>query len=869
MHSPYLQTPAVVLLLLAFTGCGPEKRGRTEAAESDNQDASESLDAEPGLEQDGSFEWQAPDGGADPDTSTGDASPISTRPEGGWTSASYVAAERFSCEGVDTCEWYQHQLYDGTWQPSTRAAELILPERDGRTVVHLEGNRLYVCQHQLQISDLSARSQTTTRQCNAMFVVNRRLIVMGDGVAVYDLDADKEGRSREPLLIDTKLVSAAKRVGDHIYGVASDGYGTEFLSLDLSTRVPVLRTESTGTVGNLVALREDYAFVGTSTTTAEGSHEWHLRVLSPRRDLGTVEERSSLALSEAPYALDVQGDVLRVIWLRTDQVTLQTFAVGVDGVLTPLDRITHRPLQGALHQEYPEQVFDDDYAYVRLQASAEPSDSGLTTGLVAIDLRNPADLRATEITLPAHTMSLVPVQGRLIAASETGTGDSSAHLTLFDLATAAALSSVALPPEYTLGRAPALQGDQVLVPLRRFAEPHHSVCALGRSNVAALLGVGAGTTSAQPLGYLEASHGYGWFFGGSEAITTGARSTLSSPGEIQEVSRFSLSSSPFTAARPSQEWLHTVLGKTLKLESGLVVRSVDREGSVLELHADESSTSALSALSLSAALSEGDACAPQARVMGLYRVDAGGILVDYLRFERMADGYKELRGLALLQVRDGNRLALIKATPPTPDTGEESWHVRVRDGVAMHAITQGAFVGYEYSSRFQSSDSATLRLRVVDVRLDTPTSQTFISLPIPAHRSKSGFSGLFAAGNLVIFGHAEPTDDPRRVRYLLQRLDVSDPSAPRLLSPLSMPGMLVGQTSDSLLRTVDFQLEKTIPSGDRPNDCSLYAFTTSRASSEPYGTQGCDVHQGFEHDVEVTSSGVEIRSTRPLPLLRQ
>ncbi len=58
------------------------------------------------------------------------------------------------------------------------------------------------------------------------------------------------------------------------------------------------------------------------------------------------------------------------------------------------------------------------------------------------------------------------------------------------------------------------------------------------------------------------------------------------------------------------------------------------------------------------------------------------------------------------------------------------------------------------------------------------------------HIGSSAPTGTVVAGDLVVSQHSEPSDDGRQ-RYYLDRLDVSDPSQPRLLPPVNIPGSVL------------------------------------------------------------------------------
>jgi hypothetical protein len=67
-------------------------------------------------------------------------------------------------------------------------------------------------------------------------------------------------------------------------------------------------------------------------------------------------------------------------------------------------------------------------------------------------------------------------------------------------------------------------------------------------------------------------------------------------------------------------------------------------------------------------------------------------------------------------------------------------------------------------------------------------------------------------GDILVSQHEEPLDDDSgRVRYYMDRLDVSDPDQPRMLEPVSIPGKVVHFDGDAgLIVTVEDDLRETV-----------------------------------------------------------
>jgi uncharacterized secreted protein with C-terminal beta-propeller domain len=80
-----------------------------------------------------------------------------------------------------------------------------------------------------------------------------------------------------------------------------------------------------------------------------------------------------------------------------------------------------------------------------------------------------------------------------------------------------------------------------------------------------------------------------------------------------------------------------------------------------------------------------------------------------------------------------------------------------------------------------------VRLRVIDLR--TPSAVKFSALQFPVAES---YSGLIVYGNTVYTSHFTGTDSTSgRARFYVDRFDISDPSAPRRLASINVPGSLM------------------------------------------------------------------------------
>ncbi len=139
---------------------------------------------------------------------------------------------------------------------------------------------------------------------------------------------------------------------------------------------------------------------------------------------------------------------------------------------------------------------------------------------------------------------------------------------------------------------------------------------------------------------------------------------------------------------------------------------------------------------------------------------------------------------------------------------------------------------------------AELAYDVVDLTVpDEPSIASRIALPtevarggfgytIPgtspdATRGRSTLNGgtfeqVYLAGN-VVFSQHEESAGRGRVRYYLDRLDVSDPAAPQLLSPINIPGALTSVAADGVhFTTLDYDVEKEAASSI--DECDFGGF---------------------------------------------
>jgi hypothetical protein len=84
-------------------------------------------------------------------------------------------------------------------------------------------------------------------------------------------------------------------------------------------------------------------------------------------------------------------------------------------------------------------------------------------------------------------------------------------------------------------------------------------------------------------------------------------------------------------------------------------------------------------------------------------------------------------------------------------------------------------------------------LEVVDLRDPEAPRTTRLDLP-----ASTGLTGLHVDGNTVLTSHFEPLpDNPLRARFYFDRIDLTNPSAPRVTQKINVPGSLFAWDDDS------------------------------------------------------------------------
>lgn len=109
-----------------------------------------------------------------------------------------------------------------------------------------------------------------------------------------------------------------------------------------------------------------------------------------------------------------------------------------------------------------------------------------------------------------------------------------------------------------------------------------------------------------------------------------------------------------------------------------------------------------------------------------------------------------------------------------------------------------------------SKDEHTLKL----VDMADPSKPDTHSVALP---DSIGSTGLLTSGTLVATSHfVQSPTDPNLVRFYLDRVEVEDPSAPRVLSPVNIPGSLLAYDAESAhALTLDYREQTTMSTAKR------------------------------------------------------
>lgn len=220
-----------------------------------------------------------------------------------------------------------------------------------------------------------------------------------------------------------------------------------------------------------------------------------------------------------------------------------------------------------------------------------------------------------------------------------------------------------------------------------------------------------------------------------------------------------------------------------------------------------------------------DGCNSYARVVDAF-ADSDQLFVVY-ESESWGGTFKDEPGAVEESdyVREHGLIVVDASDPASPEVaGRVTWEPRddfwIYDGFWAHGIPVKAYGiarfdgglallerGYvEDLTAKQDADRYrdVFRLRVIDTRDTGDMGVATVALP-----DRLDYSGLGASGTTLVASHFEPIGGSHATRFYMDRIDVSDPAAPRVLSSVNVPGMVMsydgaaGQAVTMDLRGID------------------------------------------------------------------
>jgi len=172
---------------------------------------------------------------------------------------------------------------------------------------------------------------------------------------------------------------------------------------------------------------------------------------------------------------------------------------------------------------------------------------------------------------------------------------------------------------------------------------------------------------------------------------------------------------------------------------------------------------------------------------------------------------------------------------------------------AGDAIVVSARDGYGYGYGYGDEENQGARFIVID--LSDPAAP--VVRPPVERPSAVAYGDLQVHGDTLVSWHMKPLpDDPSRVRFYLDRLDVQDPSAPVLAEPVNVPGIVAGYDAPSgRAITVDFQTEVV------PADDEQACYDNPKFYGYDYDAKTCLVAHRALKSVHLVEGGAVLLST--------
>lgn len=166
---------------------------------------------------------------------------------------------------------------------------------------------------------------------------------------------------------------------------------------------------------------------------------------------------------------------------------------------------------------------------------------------------------------------------------------------------------------------------------------------------------------------------------------------------------------------------------------------------------------------------------------------------------------KERTGLAVVDLRNPSapRVLANKTYPfrlPMKGTGQREYSTVVEAGAAI--VQLGSTIAIVNSPLdFFRNERFKSNLYVLDLSNPNDPGLVTLELPIAVGRTE-----LQAYGDIVMFGRWEPSEVLRKVRFYLERVDLSNPKQPKLLPSINVPGSILSYEPETKrLLTVDYR----------------------------------------------------------------
>jgi uncharacterized secreted protein with C-terminal beta-propeller domain len=593
--------------------------------------------------------------------------------------------------------------------------------------------------------------------------------------------------------LDVKDARAVHKVDELAYGDANNSYGWNKRSVTVTTE-------------RMYVAGPEY---GQSMPT--GSTIQVVDISNPSGDL--VEGASILAAGQisSRWQMDEYQGVLRVIsqppswWTGTGQntqkPTVQTFKVVSSQSLTALGST---PLVIPANEQLNTVRFDGARGYAITSERRDP--------LFTIDLTDPAHPRqAGEVQVPGWIYHLEPRGNRLIGLGyDQGNKDGAITVSIFDVTD---LSAPALIDRVNFGGDWAtLPEDQdrihkafrilpelnlVLVPFSgwSYAKQGPYCYSAYRSGVQLVDMVGddltlRGAVPSRGEARRAFVHGSNLLTVSDEAVDSYDFSNRDQPATLGRLTiarnvSHALPLENQTVARINEDWYN---GQNSTID---IVALADVD------HPERS----LGEVSLSDLLATGTGCNTYAWIDAAF-ARGNQINVSYQRWDYGGadanDGKQQetqVHGVLTIDANDpGKPVVLSKLEERVASDGGNYWYqfynyYQYGYGSAQHnAVRTDNAIVFQEQRWVQSTgpvSSYELRLRIVDLTDPAHPSQTVLSMP-----KADGYSGLVVDGANVMLSHFDETKD-ERARFYVDRIDLSQPTQPKVASKVSVPGSLL------------------------------------------------------------------------------